>query len=157
LFQRILLAANGSASSRNAVGVAADIAQKYGAEVVVLHVRERQNAQLGGSDGEESDEAADLVEKIVRKLKDAGVSARGEVQTGPLGSVPHIILEMAKQLDAGLIVMGSHAPSDWEGLFLGSITHRVLHLAECPVFVVRMGTLGRSTHATGGLATQVNR
>ena len=137
MFQRILLAANGSASSRNAVGVAADIAQKYGAEVVVLHVREQQITNLHGYQVEQPDEAADLVEKIVRQLKDAGVSARGEVETGPFGSVPHIILEMAKELDAGLVVMGSRALSDWEGLFLGSITHRVLHLAECPVFVVR--------------------
>ncbi|MGH2580289.1 MAG: universal stress protein [Actinomycetota bacterium] len=137
MFERILLAANGSASSRNAVGVAADIAQKYGAEVLVLHVREQQITNLGGYDAEQPDEAADLVEKIVRHLKDAGVSARGEVQTAPFGSVPHIVLEMAKELDAGLIVMGSRALSDWEGLFLGSITHRVLHLAECPVFVVR--------------------
>jgi nucleotide-binding universal stress UspA family protein len=136
LFQRILLATNGSASSRNAVGVAADIAQKYGAEVVVLHVRD-QITNLHGYQVEQRDETADLVEKIVRQLKDAGVSARGEVETGSFGSVPHIILKMAKELDAGLIVMGSRAPSDWEGLFLGSITHRVLHLAECPVFVVR--------------------
>jgi nucleotide-binding universal stress UspA family protein len=86
---------------------------------------------------EQPQEDADFVDEIVRALKDAGVSARSEVQTAPLGAVPHVILEMAKELDAGLIVMGSGGLSDWEGLFLGSVTHRVLHLAERPVFVVR--------------------
>jgi len=86
---------------------------------------------------EQSYEDANFVDEMVRALKDAGVSARSEVQTAPLGGVPHVILEMAKELDAGFIVMGSRGLSEWEGLFLGSVTHRVLHLAECPVFVVR--------------------
>jgi nucleotide-binding universal stress UspA family protein len=137
VFERILLAVNGSPSSWKAVDVAADIGQKYGAEVVVLHVREQQVTSLGMYVFEQPDEDADFVEEIVRRLKDAGVSARSEVQTAPLGSVPHVILEMAKELDAGLIVMGSRRLSEWEGLFLASVSHRVLHLAECPVFIVR--------------------
>jgi nucleotide-binding universal stress UspA family protein len=137
MFERILLAANGSASSRKAVDVAADIGKQYGAEVMVLHVREWENTTLGAHEIERPDEAADLVEEIVRALKDAGVSARGEVQAAPSGAIPHVILEMAKEFDAGLIVMGSRGLSEWEGLFLASVSHRVLHLAECPVFVVR--------------------
>lgn len=136
MFERILLAANGSASSRKAVDVAADIGKQYGAEVMVLHVREWENTTLGAHE-KRPDEAADLVEEIVRALKDAGVSARGEIQTALAGAVPHVILEMAKEFDAGLIVMGSRGLSEWEGLFLASVSHRVLHLADCPVFVVR--------------------
>jgi nucleotide-binding universal stress UspA family protein len=137
VFERIVLAVNGSPSSWKAVDVAEDVGQKYGAEVVVLHVREQQATSLGLYVVEQPDEGADFVEEIVRRLKDAGVNARSEVQTAPLGSVPHVILEMAKELDAGLIVMGSRRLSDWEGLFLASVSHRVLHLAKCPVFVVR--------------------
>ncbi len=137
VFERIVLAVNGSPSSWKAVDVAADIGQKYGAEVVVLHVREQQATSFGLYVVNQPDQDADFVEEIVRRLKDAGVSARSEVQTAPLGSVPHVILEMAKELDAGLIVMGSRRLSDWEGLFLASVSHRVLHLAKCPVFVVR--------------------
>ncbi len=137
MFERILLATNGSPSSRKAADVAADIGQKYGAEVVVLHVREQKITKLGAYVVDQPYEDANFVDEIVRALKDAGVSARSEVQTAPLGGVPHVILEMAKELDAGLIVMGSRGLSDWEGLFLGSVTHRVLHLAQRPVFVVR--------------------
>ncbi|HVH54323.1 MAG TPA: universal stress protein [Actinomycetota bacterium] len=137
VFEHILLAVNGSPSSRKAADVAADIAQKYGAEVVVLHVREPKITMLGAYVVEQPYEDANFMEEIVRALKDAGVSARSEIQTAPLGSVPHVILEMAKELDAGLIVMGSRGLSEWEGLFLASVSHRVLHLAGCPVFVVR--------------------
>jgi nucleotide-binding universal stress UspA family protein len=137
MFERILLAANGSPSSRKAVEVAADIGQKYRAEVVVLHVREQQITPFGAYEVEQPDAATDFVEETVRTLKDVGVSARGEVQTAPTGGVPRVILELAKELDAGLIVMGSRGVSEWEGLFLASVSHRVLHLAESPVFVVR--------------------
>jgi nucleotide-binding universal stress UspA family protein len=137
MFERILVAANGSPRSRKAVEVAADIGQKYGAEVVVLNVREQQITPFGAYEVQKPDAATDVVDEIVRAVKDIGVNARGEVQTAPTGGVPRVILEMAKELDAGLIVMGSRGLSEWEGLFLASVSHRVLHLAECPVFVVR--------------------
>jgi nucleotide-binding universal stress UspA family protein len=137
MFERILLAVNRSASSQRAADAAADIAEKYGAEVVVLHVRERQITRFGGYDVEQQDGAAEFVEELVRALKDAGVSARGEVQTATTGSVPRVILEAAREQDAGLIVMGSRRLSELDELFLESVTHRLLHLAECPVVVVR--------------------
>jgi len=137
MFERILLAANGSASSRKAADVAADFGKKYGAEVLVFHVLERQITEFGAHDAEEPDEASDFVDEVVRELKDAGVSARGEVETAPKGRVPRAIVEAAREQGAGLIVMGSRGLSEWEELFLGSVTDRVLHLAECPVFIVR--------------------
>jgi nucleotide-binding universal stress UspA family protein len=36
-----------------------------------------------------------------------------------------------------MIVMGSHGTTDLEGILLGSTTHKVLHLGNLPVFVVR--------------------
>jgi len=136
MFERILLAGNRSESSQRAADVAADIAQKYGAEVVVLHIRERHISKFGGHEVEQPDGAAELVEALVRTLKDAGVSARGEIQTATTGSIPRVILKAAKEQDAGLIVMGSRRLSEWDELFLESVTHRVLHVAECPVVVV---------------------
>jgi len=137
MFERILLAADGSVSSRKAADVAADIGKKYGAEVLVFHVLERQITGLGAYDVEQPDEASDFVDEVVRELKDTGVSARGEVETAPKGRVPRAIVEVAKEQGAGLIVMGSRGLSEWEELFLGSVTDRVLHLAECPVLIVR--------------------
>jgi len=137
MFERILFAADGSASSRKAADVAADIAKKYAAEVLVFHVLERQISEFGAYDVEEPGEASDFVDEVVRELKDAGVSARGEIETAPKGRVPRAIVEAAREQGAGLIVMGSRGLSEWEELFLGSVTDRVLHLAECPVFIVR--------------------
>jgi nucleotide-binding universal stress UspA family protein len=47
------------------------------------------------------------------------------------------IVEDAKLHDVNLIVMGSRGRGDLVGLVLGSTAHKVIHLADRPVLVVR--------------------
>jgi nucleotide-binding universal stress UspA family protein len=53
------------------------------------------------------------------------------------GRAARVILELASAEGADVIVLGSRGLSDLAGLVLGSVTHKVLHLAHCPVLVVR--------------------
>jgi len=48
------------------------------------------------------------------------------------------ILKYADDIDAELIVMGSHGRSDGLGLMLGSASQRVVDNAPCPVLVARI-------------------
>lgn len=137
MFERILLPVDGSEHSRKAVQVAGDLARRYGAEVVVLHAREHELTWGADIDIESAEEARLLVDGVVRELKDAGTNVRGEVVRVPLGDVPRAILDVGKAEDAGLIVMGTRGLSDWERLLLGSVAHKVVHLADVPVLVVR--------------------
>jgi nucleotide-binding universal stress UspA family protein len=137
MFEKIVLAIDGSEASRRAVGVAAGVAKRYGDEVVLIHVREKEFLpRVGTVDVETPYEAMQLIDSVVRELKDDGVSVRAEVLATPIGRVAPIIVETAQHEDAGLIVMGTRGLSDWSGLFLGSVTHRVLHLSEIPVLIV---------------------
>lgn len=137
MFERILLAVDGSEHSAKAVPVAADLARRYGGEVVVLHVREHELGWGADIDVETSREAIDLVDGIVRTLKDEGTNVRGEVVRVPLGQTPRAILEASKDERADLVVMGTRGLSDWGRLLMGSVAHKVVHLAEMPVLVVR--------------------
>jgi len=137
MFERIVLAVDGSAPSNRAIETAADLARRIGSEVIVLHVREREMAYVGAVEIESTDEVRELVDGTVRQLKDAGVSARGEVLSTVFGRAARVILEAANEDGAEMIVMGSRGLSDLAGLVLGSVTHKVLHLARCPVLVVR--------------------
>jgi uncharacterized protein len=47
------------------------------------------------------------------------------------------IVEAAREHQAGVIVMGSHGRGDFTALLLGSVAHKVIHLADRPVLVAR--------------------
>ncbi len=48
-----------------------------------------------------------------------------------------MILEVAKEAQAGLIVMGTHGRTGLARLLLGSVAERVLREAACPVLTVK--------------------
>jgi nucleotide-binding universal stress UspA family protein len=137
MFERILLAVDGSNNSAKAIPVAADLAFRYGSEVLVFHAREHEVALGVDVDAETPDEAMTLVDGIVRELKDIGVSVRGEIVRVPLGQTPRAILDAARDESVNLIVMGTRGLSEWSRLLMGSVAHKVVHLATMPVLVVR--------------------
>jgi nucleotide-binding universal stress UspA family protein len=136
MFERILVATDSSEPSERAVEFAAGLAKDHASEIIVLHAVPRVVSRSGTSDLEEPDEARELVDKIVRDLKDRGLNAHGEVVRVLEGHMARGIVESAATADADVILMGTRGRSDFGGLFLGSVTHRVLHLAEKPVIVV---------------------
>jgi nucleotide-binding universal stress UspA family protein len=134
MFHRIVLAIDGSEPSNRAVALTETLG---GDEVVVLHVHETAVGYGGAAELESAREAGELVDGTVRRLKEAGVDARGDLVQAVYGRAARIVLETADHEGADLIVMGSRGLSDLAGLVLGSVTHKVLHLARCPVLVVR--------------------
>ena len=78
-----------------------------------------------------------MVSDVVKTLHDSGVTARGEVQEAVAGRAAKHIVDTAKSQSSDLIVMGSRGMSDLAGLLLGSVTHKVMQLAQESVLVVR--------------------
>lgn len=136
MFERILVATDSSEPSQRAVELAAGLTQDDGSEIIVLHAVPGVVSRFGTSELEDPDAARDLVEETVRDLKDRGLNARGEVIRVLEGHMARGIVETADSAAADVIVMGTRGLSNFGGLFLGSVTNRVLHLAEKPVIVV---------------------
>ena len=137
MFDRIVLAVDGSGPSDRAEGVAAETAKKFRSDVTVVHVLEHELAWIGDLAIETPEEASQLSDEVVRRLKDRGLTARGEVRHAPVALVAREVLDVAKEADADLIVMGTRGRTDWKGLLLGSVAHKVLQHAACPVLLVR--------------------
>jgi len=53
------------------------------------------------------------------------------------GHAARYIVESAREHDVDVIVMGSRGRSDLAGLVLGSTAHKVIHMSDKPVLVVR--------------------
>ena len=53
----------------------------------------------------------------------------------------HEIIETAKMQQVDLIVMGTHGRTGLQYMLLGSVAEKVVHLAPCPVLVVRQPTV----------------
>lgn len=67
------------------------------------------------------------------------LDAAGRIYTPHIhvGQPAEVIAKMAAELSADLIIMGSHGRSGMAGLIVGSVATRVLHLAACPVMLVK--------------------
>ena len=139
MYDKILVAVDHSEISDRAVLAARDLALLSKGEVWVLHLREREIAVKTGpamTDETES-EANAKVAAVVEKLAEAGVKAHGEVRTTLFGYAARNIVDDAIEHDAGVIVMGSRGRSDLAGFILGSTAHKVIHLTDRPVLIVR--------------------
>jgi nucleotide-binding universal stress UspA family protein len=64
----------------------------------------------------------------------AGVTARGELVNGRPSTA---LVELAEEVDAQMIVVGSYGEAPLKGAIIGSTAHKLLHLSERPVLVVR--------------------
>jgi nucleotide-binding universal stress UspA family protein len=135
MFDRILVAVDGPPYSAPAVSTVVEVATKFQSQAIVLHVREHDRGRAGAFPLETPQEATQLVAETVVALRHAGIAATGEVHVA--GNAAREIVDTARSQGADLIVMGSRGLSDIAGLFVGSVTHQVLHLAHVPVLVVR--------------------
>ena len=64
----------------------------------------------------------------------AGVSSGGEL----VNAAPSVgLVELADEHDARMIVVGSYGEAPLKGALIGSTAHKLVHLSERPVLVVR--------------------
>ena len=137
MFQKVLLAVDGSPHSAKAVPVATDIAKKSGGEVVVFHAREFLLAKGETYALEDAAEASELVDGIASQVAAVGVKTCGRVVTSQGGRAAQAILHEAEAEGADTIVMGCRGHGDLAGLLIGSVAHKVIQLSHCTVVVAR--------------------
>lgn len=136
MLEKVLLAVDGSEYADKAVAATVDLVKAGAGEVLVLHVQEAV-AGMTVVPAESRQEAHELVEGVVAELTAVGAQVRGEVRSSVYRSTAREVLDAAETFGAGLIVLGSRGRGELTRLLLGSLAHKVIHLAACPVLVVR--------------------
>jgi nucleotide-binding universal stress UspA family protein len=138
MFKNIVLAVDGSEFSHRAAEYARSLAERYEANLWLVHVFSHTSDLLGYQD----------FEKLYAKRKSAGQAVLDDAQKllgsttfkvyGKLleGSEAEAILTVAEKHQADLIVMGTRGFGAVKGLLVGSVSRKVIHLSACPVMVV---------------------
>jgi len=137
MYDRLLAAVDQSEVSPRVIAAAKELASMSQGQVWVLHLREREFGRLGLTPIESDEEAGEPVRAGVDALTQAGIDAHGEVRETIFGHAAREIVKDAQEHDASLIIMGSRGRGDLTGAILGSTAHKVIHLTDRPVMVVR--------------------
>ena len=139
MFQKILLAYDGSEHSKRAVAIAQDIALKYGGMIRIVYAFHPISRILGSPTLEdlmqrETAQGNEIAKEAAEPLRAAGLDPHIEILEGPPADA---ILRVAEVRDVDLIVMGSRGLGNARALFIGSVSHKVLQDATCPVLIVK--------------------
>ena len=147
MYNKILVATDGSGFSNKAVTSAARLAQSLGAKLLLLHVRSPIDIPHHVEGGALSSQGGKIlmqeIEDEERKLLDAAAelaAAAGSVaETAFVADfLPYdAIIRAAREQQCDLIVMASHGRRGIAGLLLGSETQKVLTHSPIPVLIVK--------------------
>lgn len=136
MFNKIVLALDGSQASQRAVSMAAELARRDKAKVVIAHVEEEVIGKGGGPIHATEDEIQAEIRRQAEELSAQEIETSVEMRSVMLGGPAHAIDEIARSAGADLIVAGTRGQSPVSGLLLGSVTQRLLHISDRPVLVV---------------------
>lgn len=159
MYERILIPTDGSDGSAHVALQAIDLAQQYGAEVHSLYVVSEDIRSLLDSKSHdalerEGQSAVDRVQSIARAH---GVEAVTGLREGDPATT---ILDYAGEIDADLVVAGTHGRSGVERRLIGSVAERLVRHAACPVMTVRLPetdvTVDGADHAKGLAASALS-
>ncbi len=142
--RRILVPTDFSKHSQNALYYAVAFAEKFGAELYLLHVV--QDLALFVPDAvtvtpplaPPIEQLTAAVRTSLKRLSEENHLERFTVHTEVREGTPfYEIVQFARDADVDLIVMGTHGRTGLVHVLMGSVTEKVVRKAPCPVLTVR--------------------
>ena len=141
MYETILVPTDGSAGSELAVEHALDLAERYDATLHLVYVVDTDvvNHYAGidaieGVEGALQTQGSDALDEAAARAEREGIAVERHVVEG----TPHeALLDAVPVVGADLIVMGTERKSGEYRRLLGSVTERVVRMADVPVHVVK--------------------
>jgi len=139
--KKIIVPVDFSKHSEYALEVAAQLAKKYDAEIVTVHMMGLNQSVLTKDDSQEVFEAMYHM-KLAKKQFDEfldrdylkGIKVHSTVQNYKIFEE---LDKVAEEFGADLIIMGSHGTTGIREVFVGSNTEKVVRTSHVPVLVIK--------------------
>ena len=146
MYKRILVPLDGSKRAERILPFVEDLANVHEGTVIFLQVIESPTYVSGPYDAgiyydqsntEQTIKDAKLyLNALVGELREKGISARCEVDFGP---VVRAILEVAAREQVDLVAMASHGRTGMARVFYGSVAAGVMQQTDRPLLLIRAG------------------
>jgi len=141
VYNRILVAIDGSKMSNKALKAALQIARERYSKVGVIHVE--KNVMI--SENMTTDSIDEIYSKINNEADSLFNEARSLAESEELEIDTHYVMgdpavqivKTAEQGNYQLIVMGSRGLGAIKGIVMGSVSYKVLQLSQCPVLIIK--------------------
>jgi nucleotide-binding universal stress UspA family protein len=133
--ERILLPTDGSGDAVRATEAASDLARRCGAELHVVHVwHDVRGFAHDFVKRELRRQGQEILDEQVEKIRASG----GEVTKAYLrrGRTSNEVIALCKEIDAGLLVVGSRGLGTVRRILMGSQSEEIVHHAQVPVLVL---------------------
>lgn len=146
MYDKILVAVDGSETANLALDEAVRLAAKLSAELIIVHVIDNSYLKydvgyidVRGFADMLIEQGKAIVSQALAKAEQAGVRASTQVVDDPLAAfdVSLAIEDAAHDAGAQLLVLGTHGRRGVRRLLLGSVAEAVVRQSTLPVLLVR--------------------
>ncbi len=137
MYEKILAAVDESEIAERVLAAAEELAKLSCGEIWVLHVWEGEPVVRKSVSARSFEDTHSWLKAAADKVAASGITAHAVVVANLYGYAAREITNFAVANEVGVIVMGSRGHNGVTGLLVGSTTHKVIHLADRPVVVVR--------------------
>lgn len=144
-YQTIVVPYDFSEHARAALDAAVDLAPRLESDLYLLHVIQLPAyaylsfPDVGGAPqadlGDVRESALQSLREIVAGIQGTGGRVEAHVVEGT--NIVEMIRKYAEDVDADLVVMGTHGRTGLAKVFLGSVAERMLRSSPCPVLTVQ--------------------
>ncbi len=137
--KKFLVAVDGSDHAWKAVDLACDLAKLAGAELLAVNVVHKESypedPKLAAHYWYRKSLGTEIDRVAKERMRDKGVDRMSSRVVE--GHPAQAIIETAKSENVDMIFLGSRGLGDAMGLMLGSVSHKVMHLAHCTCVAVK--------------------
>ena len=155
MFRTIVWANDGSKLADGGLVHVRELGGQHGSRIVAVHANELLRGRAGGAPLlADEPEIEEKIEKQVEEPRSVGVDATLEIRTGNR-DVATLIAEAAENVEADLIVVGTHGHGGFTAALMGSVARALCHTAGRPVLVVPPPVSARRRGAVDAQLTAV--
>ncbi|MCR9138245.1 MAG: universal stress protein [Alphaproteobacteria bacterium] len=144
MFERIVVAVDGSEPAKHALSLACDLAGKYGSEIHLVHSPQLETTAIAVGSGAveikpDADKIAEAGRKVIEEAENIAAAEGCKPAQSVVGSHDPAtdILDLIETVKADMVVMGRRGLGSVAGLLMGSVSQKVSHRAMCTCMTVK--------------------